>query len=98
MTVEPALEPRVEPVAANDRLHRTQKFRAFFVRYIGRSLIGVAAFEVEMEPRIGTGRPPVFRDGLVHRVDAERGMLLGGFLAVKRLDDPPFGVGRHALV
>ena len=72
VAVEPALEPRVEPVAADIGLDRAQERRALFISDVAQPIVGMAAGKVEVEPGVGPGRPAVFGDRLVELVDAER--------------------------
>src|SRR6185295_15087858 len=98
VTIEPALEPGVEAIAADGGLERAQECRALLVGDIAQAFVGMPALKVELEARIGPARPPILGDRLVHRIDAQRAMLIARLLAVQLLDDPALGISRHPLV
>src|SRR5258708_7024079 len=59
VAVEPALEPRVKPVAPDIGLDRTQERCALFISDIAQHVVGITPGDVEMEARIGTGGPAI---------------------------------------
>ena len=96
--LEPALEPRIEFLAADRSLDRAQEGGALFIGNVGQPVVGMAALEVDVQPRIGPSWPAILLDRLVHRVDAKRDLLRGDLRAIDGFDDAPFGIGGHALV
>jgi hypothetical protein len=53
MPLKPALEPRIEPLAADDRLDRSKERRALLIGDFRQAIVGTAALEVDVQARVG---------------------------------------------
>ena len=58
VALEPALEPRVEALAADGGFDRAQEGRAFFIGDVGQAVVGIAALEVDVQAGVGAVGPP----------------------------------------
>ena len=98
VAVEITLEVSVEFITSDGGFDHPQESGTLFIGDVGQRVVRVAAVQRLVKPGVGIGRSARFLDRLVLGFDAERDLLRGNFLAVKRLDDAPLGVSRHALV
>ena len=98
VTREVALQVRVETLAAHRDLDQPKESLTLFVGHRRHAVVGVPAFQVEMEPRVG-GRRTTEPGNLVHEVGPRQEFQhVGALRPVDGLHDAQLHVGGEPLV